>query len=346
MRRSPAEGPMARATQVAADTSVSVAVIGAGPCGLGVGIAARRAGVSCVLFDKGCVVSSIAGYPTFMTFFSTADRLELGGVPFIVAGEKPTRREALRYYQRLADVFDLDIRQYERVVAVAGVAGGFVVESVHRNGGVQRTHAASVVVATGYFDSPNRLGIPGEDLPKVAHSYREGHPYFDQDCVVIGGGNSAVDAALELRRWGARVTLVHFAAALDPNVKPWVRPEIEARIRDGDISAHFSSRVAEVRPASVLVRDEATARTRELPNDWVLAMTGYMPSRDLLLSLGVRFDRDTGIPDHDPASMMTNIAGVFVAGVITAGNNANKVFIENGREHGDRIIAGLTAPPG
>jgi thioredoxin reductase (NADPH) len=323
----------------------TLAVVGAGPCGLGVGIAARRAGVDCVLFDQGCVVSSIASYPTFMTFFSTADRLEIGGVPFITAGEKPTRREALRYYQRLATIFELDVRQYERVVAITGEAGAFGIDSVRRSGERFSTAVANVVIATGYFDSPNRLGIPGEDLAKVAHSYREGHVYYDQDCVIVGGGNSAVDAALELQRWGARVTLVHFADSLDPNVKPWVRPDIEARIRAGQIEARLGSRLVEVRPASVLVRREADGRIDELANDWVLAMTGYMPEPALLRSLGVSFDASTGIPHHDPASMRTNVAGVYVAGVITAGNDANKVFIENGREHGGRIAASLGPPP-
>jgi thioredoxin reductase (NADPH) len=202
--------------------------------------------------------------------------------------------------------------------------------------------ARNVVVASGYFDSPNLLGIPGEDLPKVAHNYREGHVFFDQDCVVIGGGNSAVDAALELFRWGARVTLVHFGEALDPNVKPWVRPDAEARLREGSIAARFRSRVVEIRPDRVLVRSDATGTVEEIPNDWVLAMTGYTPDGRLLRSLGVHFDPHTGIPHHDPATMQTNVPGVFIAGVLAAGFDANKVFIENGRGHGERIVGTLT----
>jgi thioredoxin reductase (NADPH) len=317
---------------------VDIAVVGAGPCGLGVGAAARDAGVSCTLFDKSCIVSSIAGYPTFMTFFSTAERLEIAGVPFVVVGDKPTRREALRYYLRLVDVFDLDVRQYERVDRIVRDGDHFVLHTQRMSGAQGLTHARNVVIATGYFDSPNMLGVPGEDLPKVAHSYREGHAYYDQDVVVVGGGNSAVDAALELNKWGARVTIVHFAEALDPNVKPWVMPDIVARIRDGDIAARFSSRIAEIRPESVLIVSGQSGAPEELKNDWVLAMTGYMPRRDLLQSMGVEFDVDTGIPVHDPATMETNAPGVFIAGVITAGNNANKVFIENGREHGPRIV--------
>ena len=316
---------------------IDVAVVGAGPCGLGVGAAARQAGISCVLFDKSCIVSSISGYPTFMTFFSTAERLEIADLPFVIVGDKPTRREALRYYQRLVLEFDLDVHQYERVATVERTGDHFTLQTVRASGEEATYRARNVVIATGYFDSPNMLGIPGEDLPKVAHMYREGHPYFDQDVVVVGGGNSAVDAALEIHRWGARVTMVHFAETLDPNVKPWVQPDINARIRDGDIAVRFQSRIAEIKPASVIIRSDATGELHEIPNDWVLAMTGYMPRRDLLVSLGVEFDAETGIPRHNPETMETNAPGVFIAGVITAGNNANKVFIENGREHGPRI---------
>jgi thioredoxin reductase (NADPH) len=321
-----------------------LAVVGAGPCGMAAGIAAHRAGLSCVLFDKGSVVSSIAGYPTWMTFFSTAERLEIGGVPFIVAGDKPTRREALRYYQRLAREFELDVRQYEAVEAVEKRNGVFHLTTRTTVGVAHDYTAHHVVIATGYFDSPNLLGIPGEDLPKVAHRYHEGHAYYNQNVIVVGGGNSAVDAALELHHWGARVTIVHFADALDPNVKPWVRPDIEARLREGTVHARFTSRLVEIRPESALVRHDVTGAIEEIPNDWVLAMTGYTPDGTLLRSLGVRFDPDTGIPHHDPDTMETNVPGVFIAGVLSAGFNANKVFIENGRGHGDLIVARIRAP--
>lgn len=312
-------------------------VIGAGPCGIGVGAAAHTYGVRCLLIDKGCVASSIARYPTFMTFFSTADRLEIGGVPFLPIGDKPTRREALRYYQRLVQHFDIETRQYEEVVAVERRDGGFSVRSRAMSGEEHERTSRNVVVATGYFDHPNLLGVPGEDLPKVRHDYREGHDYFQQDVVVVGGGNSAVDAALELDRWGARVTIVHFLPELDPNIKPWVRPDIEGRIRTGAIDARWSSRVTEIRPESVVIRsDDGT--TEELPNDFVLAMTGYTPDPALLRELGVHIDAATGIPEHDPDTMETNVPGVFIAGVIVAGNDANKVFIENGRDHGEKIV--------
>jgi thioredoxin reductase (NADPH) len=323
------------------DEELDLAVIGAGPCGLAVGIAARAAGLRCTLFDKSCVASSISRYPTHMTFFSTAERLEIAGVPFIVAGEKPTRREALRYYQRLARQFALDVRQYVTVDAVSRAGAAFLLDTTAASGVSRQHRARNVVVATGYFDSPNLLGVPGEDLPKVAHHYREGHVFYDQDCVVVGGGNSAVDAALELYRWGARVTIVHFAESLDPNVKPWVRPDIDARLREGAIAARFRSRLAEILPDRVIVCDVLTGESSELRNDWVLAMTGYTPDGTLLRSLGVTFDPQSGVPDHDPATMRTNAPGVFIAGVLSAGFNANRVFIENGREHGERIVAEL-----
>lgn len=322
--------------------TIDIAVVGAGPCGLGVGIAARRAGLGCTLLDKASVASAISRYPTFMTFFSTAERLEMGGVPFIIAGDKPTRREALRYFQRLVPLFELDVRQYEQVTAVSGHAGCFTLRTRSHTDHEREHRARNVVIATGYFDYPNMLGVPGEDLPKVAHAYREGHPYFAQDCMVVGGGNSAVDAALELYRWGARVTLVHFEAGLDRGVKPWVLPDITNRIANGDIWARWQTRIAEILPDRVILRSTVTGALETLRNDWVIAMTGYTPDPALAHGLGVAFDAETGIPYHDAATMETNVPGVFIAGVIAAGNDANKVFIENGRDHGPRIVAHLT----
>lgn len=319
-----------------------IAVIGAGPCGLAVGIAAQRAGIRCTLFDKGVVASSIGNYPTDMTFFSTAERIEIGDVPFTVAGDKPTRREALRYYQRLAAHFRLDVRQYHDVLGAEPANGGFELRVRSRAGTGFVFPTRNVVVASGYFDHPNRIAVPGEDLPKVTHGYHEAWPYFQQNVVVVGGGNSAVDAALELYRWNARVTIVHFAAGFDSGVKPWVLPDISNRVKAGDIAARFKARVTEVLPASVRIRDENSGTTDEIPNDWVLAMTGYTPDPTLLRQLGVTIDPASGIPTHNPDSLETNVPGVFIAGVITAGNDANKVFIENGRDHGPHIIAHLT----
>jgi thioredoxin reductase (NADPH) len=318
-----------------------LAVIGAGPCGLGVGVAARLAGLPCTIFDQSCVVSAIANYPTHMTFFSTAEKLELGGVPFTSIAEKPTRREALKYYQRIVRHFQLDVRQYERVDAVERVGEGFGLLTTKKDGTEASYQAANLVVATGYLDTPCLLGIPGEDLANVSHYYREGSPYFDQRCVVIGAGNSAVDAALDLYRWGAHVTLVHFADALDPGVKPWILPDIVGRLKNNEIAVRWKSRITEIRQSSVLVESIDTGGVEELQNDWVFAMTGYRPDPRLLRSLGVEIDPQSGIPCYEPSSMQTNQSGVYIAGVIAAGLNANKIFIENGREHGPKIVAGV-----
>jgi thioredoxin reductase (NADPH) len=316
-------------------------VVGAGPCGLGVGVAARLANLRCVLVDKASVVWAITNYPTHMTFFSTAERLELGGVPFTTVADKPSRREALKYYQRIVRHFQLDVRTYERVQAIEQTPAGFRVHTQKTTGQVNSHGARNVVIATGYLDTPCLLNVPGEDLAKVTHYYREGSPYFEQDCLVVGGGNSAVDAALDLYRWGARVTLVHFGQTLDAGVKPWILPDIASRIRNGEIRARFGTRIAAIQPASVLLQSEQTGQMDEIANDWVFAMTGYRPDPTLLASLGVEIDEQTGIPCFDPATMQTQQAGVYIAGVMAAGFNANKIFIENGREHGPKIVSSV-----
>jgi thioredoxin reductase (NADPH) len=320
------------------DTMLDLAVVGAGPCGLSAGVAARQGGLDSVLLDSGCVVRAIALYPTYATFFSTADRLELGGIPFIVPGDKPTRLDALKYYRRIAREFDLDVRQYEEVIGVERAQDGFVLSTRRMSGEERRVRAANVVVATGYAGSPNRLGVPGEDLPNVSHYFREGHPYYDQDCVVVGAGNSAVEVALELWRVGARVTLVHFLDRLDGGVKPWVLPDILNRLEKGEIRAAWNTRVVEILPDRVRLRHDPDGRETELRNDFVLAMTGYRPDTRLLRQLGVGIDPETGVPQHDPATMETDVAGVFIAGVIAGGNRPDRVFIEDGRHHGPLAV--------
>ena len=318
-------------------------VIGAGPCGIAAGAAAKKAGVSCVLFDKGCVTSSLMGYPYYMTFFSTAVMLEVGGVPFTIPNSKPTRREALAYYRRVVEHWGIDVRQYQKVEAIHGGEGDFTLETRKADGTEETYHAAAVVVATGSFDRPNLLCVPGEDLDRVHHYYREPYAYHDQDVLVVGAGNSAVESALDMYRNGARVTMVHFLDKIDRGVKPWVVPDITNRLERGEIGVHWNSRVAEIRSSSVVVRDEATGTDTEIQNDFVVAMTGWRADHTPLQTLGVEIDPETGIPTHDKATMRTNVPGLYIAGVIAAGHNANKIFIENGREHGDLIVADMLA---
>ena len=326
-----------RRTYENATRRLDIAVVGAGPCGLAVGVAARDAGLRAALFDRGCLVQSIVDYPTYMTFFSTPERLEIGGVPFVVADAKPSRREALAYYRAVASRHELDVRQYEEALAIAREEERFRLETRTRGGESRETLASAVVLATGALAHPNRLGVPGDDAPKVLHAFEEAHPYWDQDVLVVGGGNSAVESALALYRAGARVTVAHFEDRFDRNVKPWILPDIRNRIEGGEIGIRWRGRVAEVRRDTVLLRDESDG-LEELANDWVFAMTGWRPDHAFLHGIGVRTDPETGVPEHDPETLETNVAGVFVAGVLTAGFDANKIFIENSRHHGELIV--------
>ena len=320
-----------------------LAVVGAGPCGVAVGAAAREAGLSCVLFDKGCVAQSLVGYPYYMTFFSTAQKLEIAGVPFTIAEQKPSRREAIAYYQRVVQHFELTVRQYEEVTHVEGGPGAFRVRSRGMDGREHETTVGAVVAATGSFFEPNYLDVPGENLDKVHHYYREPYPYFDQDVLVVGAGNSAVESALELFRAGARVTMVHFLDTIDRGVKPWVVPDITNRLERGEIGVFWNSRVAAVGPGWVDIRHEPTGEVSRHDNDFVLAMTGWRADPHLLRDLGVSIDPETGIPAHDTATMETDVPGVYLAGVLAAGNNANKIFIENGKHHGGLIVQAVRA---
>ena len=329
-----------------AQTAIDIAIIGAGPCGLAAAISARAAGLDALVFDAECVVSSITQYPTYATFFSTAEKLSLGGLPFVTAGEKPSRRDALAYYRAVVRYFGIPVRQYEPVSRIDGHDGAFVVRT-SRRGMERETHARAVIIATGYWGSPNRLGVPGEDLPHVSHAYREGHLAFQQNALVVGGGNSAAEAALDLWRAGARVTLVHFGPTFDKKIKPWVLPDFTNRAAEGSINAVWNSRVVEIGAETVTVRS-TDGVVSALPADHVFLMTGFAPSVQLLEEAGVSIDRTTGIPQHDPTTLETNVPGIFIAGVVVAGYDANKVFIENGRYHGDQIVArllGRPAPP-
>jgi thioredoxin reductase (NADPH) len=319
--------------------SFDILVVGAGPCGIAVGAAAKKAGVSCALFDKGCVTSSLVNYPYYMTFFSTAVMLEVGDVPFTIPDAKPTRREALAYYRKVVEHWELDVRQYEEVVGISGEDGNFHVSTRTSAGREHSYRTSAVVIATGGFHEPSYLGVPGEDLPKVHHYYHEPYPYYDQDVLVVGAGNSSVESALEMYRNGSRVSMVHFLDKIDRGVKPWVVPDITNRLEKGEIPMYWRHRVADIRPESVVLRAEDGGATTEIPNDFVVAMTGWRANHAPLVALGVEIDQATAIPRHDKATMETNVPGLYIAGVIAAGHDANKIFIENGREHGELIVA-------
>ena len=316
-------------------------VVGAGPCGLAVGVAAKEAGVGCVLLDRRTVVSAIERYPLNMTFFSTPEKIEIGGVPFIASHEKPTRRDGLLYYRRVTEHFGLDARPGEEVLALARRPGGGFEAQVRRRHDRTTYHADNVVVATGYYDWPNLLGVPGEDLPHVAHYFTEGHRHWHQDVVVIGAGNSSVDAALECWRAGAWVTLVHLAEGFDRAVKPWVLPDIANRVKEGSIRACWNSRVVAITPEAVEVEPVAGGARTRVPADAVLAMTGYHADTSLLAQLGVPVDAQTGVAAHDEATMMTPVPGCYLAGVIASGKDANRLFIENARGHGALIVGDI-----
>lgn len=320
--------------------AVDVVVVGAGPCGLAAAAAVKRRGFSHVVFERGSVANSITLYPTYVTFFSTAERVAIAGVPFMIANEKPTRREALAYYRAVVAHEGLSVRQDESVVAIARTDQGFIVRTERRGGEVHEMRARNIVIATGYFGFPNLLGVPGESLSHVSHWYRDGHEGFQRNVVVVGGGNSAAETALDLYRHGARVTLVHFGPTFDKNIKPWVMSDLEGRLKDGSIALRWNTRVAEIdAECCVLQRD---AKVERVPADRVYLMTGYTPSSALLDSLGIFVDPATGIPAHDPATMETSAKNVFIAGVLASGNDANKIFIENGRDHGELIAAHLS----
>ncbi len=328
---------------------IPLLVVGAGPCGLAVGVAARQAGLDCVLLDRRTIVSTIERYPLGMTFFSTPERIEIGGVPFVTSNEKPTRRDGLIYYRRVAEHFGLDVRPGEEVVSLAradgGESGGWRVE-VRREHDVTQYLARNVVFATGYYDNPNYLGIPGEDLSHVSHYFLEGHHYWHRQLIVIGAGNSSVDAALESWRAGAHVTLVHFGEGFDRTVKPWVLPDITNRVKEGSIAAHWRSRVIAIAPTHVEVRSDVTQAVECVPADAVLAMTGYHADTTLLRDIGVPVDPASGVPAHDEATMATPVPGIYLAGVIASGNDANRLFIENARGHGELIVAHVRATRG
>jgi thioredoxin reductase (NADPH) len=321
------------------DEILDVAIVGAGPTGLACGLELKRRGLHPVLFDKGCLTNSLYNYPTNMAFFTTPELLEIGGLPMTSIGEKPVRVEALKYYRRVAEHYELEIRQYERVVRFSGEDGGFTVFTEDRLGCAHQVRARKVILSTGYYDKPNYMNVPGEDLPKVQHYYREPYPYFDQDVLVVGGKNSAAIAALELFWAGARVTLVHRGEQLHAHVKYWIKPNIENRIKAGEVRGYFNSSVRRIDPDSV------TLQTPEgevvLKNDFVFAMTGYHPDTEFLEQHGIYFDQETLRPRLNAETLESERLGVYLAGVLVGGMHTNEVFIENGRFHGAQIAADI-----
>jgi thioredoxin reductase (NADPH) len=316
-----------------------VLVIGAGPTGMACAIEAQRAGLRSVLVDKGCLCNSLFHYPSHMTFFTTPELLEIGDIPFPSVNQKPTRNEALEYYRKVAEHYQLDVRPYQNVDSISGSDGDFRVHVTDRFARKLAHHARKLVVATGYYDLPNYLGIPGEDLPKVHHYYNDPHPYYDLDVLVIGGKNSAAIAALDLWRHGARVTLVHRGPRMHKHVKYWILPDIENRIKNGEITAYFESNVEWIREDTVSLSTPQGPVT--IKNDYVFAMTGYHPDFDFLTALGIDLEAEDRCPACDPKSLESNVPGIYLAGVIIAGERTNEIFIENGRFHGRQIASDL-----
>ncbi len=326
--------------KAAASEIVDLLVIGAGPTGLACAIEAQRAGFTAVLMDKGCLCNSLFHYPANMTFFTTPELLEIGNMPFSSPNQKPNRNEALEYYRKVAEHYRLNVRQYETVQRVDGADGNFTVHTVDRFSRPLHYRARKLVVATGYYDLPNYLGIPGEDLSKVKHYYHEPHPFYGLDVLVIGGKNSAAIAALDLWRHGAKVTLVHRGPHMHRHVKYWILPDINNRVKNGEIQAFFNSTVTSI------AKDDATLATPDgsitIPNQFVFALTGYHPDFGFIERLGVSLDENNDrCPMCDPATLESNVPGIYLAGVIVAGERTNEIFIENGRFHGQLIARAL-----
>jgi thioredoxin reductase (NADPH) len=322
-------------------TMYDIICIGAGPTGLATAIEARRAGMRPLVIDKACLCNSIFHYPVNMVFFTTPELLEIGNLPLVCAADKPTRVEALKYYRRASEHYGLELRLYERVLRIEGRDGNFTVVTAAGEGTEQRYQGNKIGVATGYYDLPNNLGVPGEDLPHVSHYYTEPHEFWDQDVVVIGGKNSAVEAALDLFRNGARVTLVHRGTNLGASIKYWVRPDIENRIKAGQIQSLLDAHVQEITRGEVVL--EQQTQTMRIPAKQVFALTGYHPDYSFIESLGVKLDSESRRPVLDPHTLESNVPGIHLAGVVTGGRHTGEIFIENGRFHGKQIIDGLKA---
>lgn len=315
-----------------------VLIVGAGPIGMACGIEAKKAGLSYIIVEKGALVNSLYNYPVFMTFFSTSQKLEIGGVPFVSINPKPNRNEAVEYYRRVKEKFDLQINLFETVQDVNKLADGKFEVSTSKN----TYQVKNVVISTGFYDVPLLMDIPGEELPKVTHYYKDPHLYAFQDVVVIGANNSGIDAALETYRKGAKVTLVIRGSEIGSYVKYWVRPDIENRIKEGEIKAYFNAEVTQITADKVTIKTQDEVLTLE--NDFVIAMTGYQPDFTMLRKLGVQLaDAQSNLPVYNPDTMETNLPGLYLAGVVCGGMDTHKWFIENSRVHAEQIFADIAA---
>lgn len=314
--------------------SVDAIIVGGGPCGLSAAIELKKIGLSALIIEKGNVVHSIYNYPTHQTFFSSSSKLSIGDIPFITAIEKPKRNDALVYYRTVAQMEELDINPYEKVENIQRTGDHYQVQTDKA-----QYEAKYVVVATGYYDQPNQLHAEGADLPNVFHYFKEAHPYYNKKVTVIGGKNSAVDAALELQRAGAHVTVVYRQNEYSKSVKPWILPGFDSLVRNGQIRMLFNACVSKITESKVTIEQEG--ETIEIDNDYVFAMIGYHPDHSFLRKIGVQVDEETGRPIYNEETMETNMENLFIAGVIAAGNNANEIFIENGRFHGGMIAEAI-----
>ena len=325
-------------------SNYDVICIGAGPTGLACAIEAKRAGLRPLVIDKGCLCNSLFHYPTNMTFFTTPERMEIGDLPMTVTTAKATRAEALKYYRKAAEHYGLELRLYEKVSQIEGQDGAFAVTTHQQHGTYQRYQSRKIILATGYYDRPNLLGIPGEDLSNISHYYTEAHPYWNLDVVVIGAKNSAAEAALDLFRGGARVTLIHRGPQLGQNLKYWVKPDIENRIKAGEIRALFNTRVTHIEPGEVRIHNGEGDKS--IPAKQVFALTGYHPDFSFLEKLGIQLDPQSRKPACHPLTHESNVPGMYIAGVLLGGLHTGEIFIENGRFHGKQIIAGITGGSG
>ncbi|GGC87129.1 hypothetical protein GCM10007216_17240 [Thalassobacillus devorans] len=318
-----------------------VIIVGAGPCGMSVAIELQERGIEPLLIEKGNVVNSIYNYPTHQTFFSSSEKLEIGGVPFITERQKPVRNQALAYYRAVAERKELRVNAYERVTQVVKEETTFTVHTKKNSGETDNYQAKDIIIATGYYDQPNLMNIEGEELDKVKHYFKEAHPYFKKNVVVIGGKNSAVDAALELVKAGAYVTVLYRGEDYSKSIKPWILPEFEALVNKGIVEMRFCTEVKKISETHVVFT--CNGKEEQITNDFVFAMTGYRPDHSFLTKMGVDMDEKTGRPSFNETTMETNVPGIYIAGVIAAGYNNNEIFIENGRHHGEQIANAIAA---